>query len=195
MIVYRIFLLPAMLRWGASNEELEKTYPGDELVKYDYSNTVAVTVNAKPSDIWPWVAQMGLHKGGFYSYTWLENIFGCKLNNAEFINPAWQYPVKGEIEPVCASEEGKGGGWKISVVEKNHALVWTGVNNAQWMMGVYIDSIDLNKSRLVTRQRFKTPKFLSMSWWLEKIWFEWAHCVMQHGMINGIKDRAEKLKQ
>jgi hypothetical protein len=194
LLVYWLILLPNLLRWGATSEEYSKTLPGDELiVRREYKNTLAVTVHAKPSQIWPWIAQMGLHKGGFYSYTWLENLFGCKLRNADRIHAEWQHPQVGEIEPVCASQEGKPNtGWRLAIVQKNKALVWQGVGGAQWMLGIYIDSVDANTSRLITRQQFPYPKKWTMGWWLEKAWFEWAHCVMQRGMITGIKRRVER---
>jgi len=193
-VLYRLFLFPALLHWGATAEEYNKALPGDELLSHkDYKNTLAVTVHAPPSEIWPWIAQMGLHKGGFYSYTMLENLFGCNLHNANQIHAEWQKPQVGAIEPVCQSAEGKpNSGWQIVVAEERRALVWKGVNDAQWMVGVYIDSVDAHTSRLITRQQFEYPHAGSLNWWLEKLWFEWAHCIMQRGMINGIKERVEQ---
>jgi len=175
-------------------EEFNRSIPGDEWVQEkDYKNTLAATVKAPPSAIWPWIAQMGLYKGGLYTYTWLENIFGCKLHNTDRIHPEWQNPKEGEIEPVCQSQEGKpNSGWLVARVEQNKMLVWRGLNDAQWMMGIYIDSVDERTSRLITRQQFKDPETWTFAWWMEKLWFAWAHSVMQHGMINGIKERVEK---
>ena len=193
-LIYHFVLLPGMLRWGATEAEYRGTLPGDDLLQYqDYKNTLAVTIAATPSQIWPWVVQMGLHKGGFYSYTWLENTFGCKLVNADRIHPEWQHPAVGDIEPVCASQEGKpNAGWQIAVLQENRAMVWKGLGGAQWMMGIYIDSVDAHTCRLLTRQQFQFPKAGSADWLLEKLWFTWAHCIMQHGMITGIKKRVEQ---
>jgi hypothetical protein len=195
-IVYNFIILPRLLRWGATKEEFNRSLPGDEWVQQkDYKNTLAVTVNTPASAIWPWVAQMGLHKAGLYTYTWLENMFGCKLHNADRIHPEWQNPKAGEIEPVCKSQEGKpNSGWLVVYAEPNKMLVWRGMNDAQWMMGIYIDSIDDHTSRLITRQQFKSQAAWSKAWWIEKLWFEWAHSVMQHGMISGIKKRVENNK-
>ena len=194
IVIYKYLLFPALLSWGATAREYNKALPGDELLLHkDYKNTLAVTVQAPPSKLWPWIAQMGLHKAGFYSYTTLENLFGCNLHNADRIHAEWQRPQEGDIEPVCQSAEGKpNSGWQIAVVEERKALVWQGVNGAQWMMGVYIDSVNNNTSRLITRQQFQYPAKGSLNWWLEKLWFEWAHCIMQRGMITGIKERAEQ---
>jgi hypothetical protein len=195
LITYHFLVLPYLTSWGSTNAEYSRPLYGDNLIEHkDYKNNLAVTVHASPSKIWPWIAQMGLNKGGFYSYTWLENLFGCRLKNAEYIHKEWQQVQVGDFEPVCKSQEGKpNAGWRIAVVKEPKALVWQGINGAEWMMGIYIDSIDANTSRLITRQQFAYPKKWTMEWWLEKLWFEWAHCVMQRGMIKGIKVRAERL--
>lgn len=189
---HNILILPALLRIGDTNSEFNRDLPGDELVKSkDYKNTLSVSVRKAPSEIWPWVAQMGLHKAGFYSYTWLENIFGCQLRNADSILPEWQYPQVGYYEGVCEWAVDKNmPGWRIAVVEPRKSLVWNG-EQGEWMMGVYIDSVDAHTSRLITRMLYKSPGRFSFPWWLEKTWFEWAHCIMQRGMIQGIKKRAE----
>jgi hypothetical protein len=193
LVIYNKVLLPRLLHWGATKEECERMLPGDELIAHkEYRNTLAVTVHARPSQIWPWIAQMGLHKGGFYSYTWLENAFGCRLHNADEIHSEWQRPEVGYVEPVCASQEGKlNSGWRVAIVEPNKALVWQGVGGAEWIMGVYIDSINAHTSRLITRQQFPYPKRWSVDWWIEELWMSWAHCVMQRGMLSGIKTRVE----
>jgi hypothetical protein len=102
IIVYMSILRSFLMHWGSTKDERNKFYPGDSIViDPKTKTTIAVTINEPPSSIWPWVAQMGLNKGGFYSYTWLENIFGCKLHNADAIHPEWQNVNQGDIEPVC----------------------------------------------------------------------------------------------
>lgn len=193
IVVYNFLFLPRLLHWGATKEEFSRTLPGDDMIaNKDYRNTLAVTVNAPPSKIWPWVVQMGVHKAGFYSYTWMENMFGCKLHNADRIHPEWQDTKPGYYEGVCQAAEKKNmPGWIVTIVEPDKSFVWKG-KDAEWMMGVYIDSINANTSRIITRQQFKMPERWSFNWVIEKAWFNWAHCIMQRGMITGIKKRVEK---
>jgi hypothetical protein len=193
VICYTFFLRNFLMHWGSAQEERKKYYTGDSiLLKPGYENTLAVTINKPPSAIWPWVAQMGLNKGGFYSYTWLENIFGCKLYNADRIHPEWQNTQPGDYEPVCASaEKNNMKGWTIITVIPNKALVYKSSTDSSWTMGFYIDSVSKNKSRLVTRMRYVGPKHF-WSYITDKAWMEWAHCIMQKGSLNGIKKRAEK---
>ena len=69
------------LRWGATDQERELALPGDELIaKADLTATRAITVRAAAAEVWPWIAQLGQGRGGFYSYDILENLLGCGLS-------------------------------------------------------------------------------------------------------------------
>jgi hypothetical protein len=71
-------LRPWFLHWGATNEEIKKALPGDELCPEAASMaTRAVTIHAPAEEVWPWIAQIGQDRGGFYSYSWLENLVGA----------------------------------------------------------------------------------------------------------------------
>lgn len=84
--------------WGATDAEATSALPGDELVPAPRaSSTRAVTVGAPPAAVWPWLVQMGQGRGGLYSYTWLENLLGCDLHNADRIEPSLQHLVVGDI--------------------------------------------------------------------------------------------------
>lgn len=193
IVSYILFLRGFLMHWGSTDKEISEYYTGDSiLMQPDYENVLAVTINKPPSAIWPWIEQMGLNKGGFYSFTWLENIFGCKLSNADRLHPEWQSPQPGDHEPVCASAaKSNMNGWTILEVIPNKALVYRSSTDSSWMMGFYIDSASENSSRLITRMRYITPK----AFWqyiTDKVWMEWAHCIMQRGSLIGIKKRAEK---
>lgn len=63
------------LRWGATAQELAEPLPGDELITGpDLAATRAPTVRAAADRVWPWIAQLGQARGGFYSYDFLENL-------------------------------------------------------------------------------------------------------------------------
>ncbi len=85
-------------RWGAGRPAAARRYPGDELVPQPrWGWTHAVQVQAPAADVWPWVAQMGADRGGFYSYQWLENLIGCQVRNATEIHPEWAAREGGEL--------------------------------------------------------------------------------------------------
>jgi hypothetical protein len=121
--VYAIFIRPWHLRWGATNEELSKPLPGDELVPEPaIESTRAITVNAPVEEVWPWLAQIGQDRGGFYSYEWLENLAGCQMRNADRIHPEWQHRELGEtvfLHPAY--------GMRVASFEPGRAIVLEGV--------------------------------------------------------------------
>jgi hypothetical protein len=72
--IYMRFFRPWQLRWGATNEEVSKGMPGDQYVKDpDFNATRAITIEAQPEEIWPWLLQMGFQRAGFYSYDWIDS--------------------------------------------------------------------------------------------------------------------------
>ena len=79
------------LRWGATVQESGEPLPGDHLIADpDLTATRAITVGAPAGQVWPWIAQLGQGRGGFYSYDFLENLAGCDIYSADRIVPEWQ---------------------------------------------------------------------------------------------------------
>ncbi len=73
LIGYDTVVRPWMRCWGATEAERVKRLPGDEIVEdvmTDY--TRAVTIDAPPAAVWPWLVQIGDRRAGFYSYDWIE---------------------------------------------------------------------------------------------------------------------------
>src|SRR5829696_8726318 len=95
---YAFVIRPWHLRWGATGEEVDKPLPGDDLVpEPGIESTRAITVEAPAGKVWPWLAQVGQDRGGFYSYEWLENLAGAQMHNADRVHPEWQHRDVGEI--------------------------------------------------------------------------------------------------
>ena len=110
------------LRWGATDEEVEMALPGDDLIaRTDLTATRAVTVRAASSDVWPWIAQLGQGRGGFYSYDFLENLVGCDIHSADRIVPEWQ-----AIDAGATVKLHPDGGMIAAVVNPGQALVLRG---------------------------------------------------------------------
>jgi hypothetical protein len=95
--VYLQVIRPWQLRWGATDDEVRRPMPGDELVtRPTFNATRAVTVQAPPSLIWPWIVQIGFGKAGWYSYDLLDN-FGRP--SAKRIIPELQHLQPGDVVP------------------------------------------------------------------------------------------------
>jgi hypothetical protein len=95
--VYMLAVRPWHMRWGATDAEVAETLPGDELLPdAQVVSTRAITIQASAADAWPWIAQLGEGRGGFYSYTWVENLLGCRMQNADRVIPEFQDPHVGD---------------------------------------------------------------------------------------------------
>ncbi|MBN1119451.1 MAG: hypothetical protein JXJ17_00100 [Anaerolineae bacterium] len=82
---------PWMIRWGATDAEVDMALPGDDYVPgISMQTTKALTIDAAPDQVYPWLLQLGVDRGGMYSYTWIENLFGLHVTNVTEIVPAYQ---------------------------------------------------------------------------------------------------------
>jgi hypothetical protein len=95
--VYALLVRSRCLRWGATGQESGGPLPGDDLIADPgLTATRAITVCAPASGVWPWIAQLGQGRGGFYSYDFLENLAGCDVHSADRIVPEWQDVMAGD---------------------------------------------------------------------------------------------------
>jgi len=114
-------LRPWHVRWGATDDEVHARLAGDELVVPPAQQTTrAITIGAPPEQVWPWVVQIGADRGGFYSYDWLENLFGLGIHSADRIVPEWQTRA---VDDFVAANSAGTGGWYVMEVRPNDALV------------------------------------------------------------------------
>src|SRR6516225_5302929 len=116
---YVRFIRPWQLRWGATDEEVARAMPGDDVVKQPTFNaTRAVTIQARPEEIWPWLVQIGNKRAGWYTYDWLDNL---GIPSAERSIPELQHVAVGDLIPF--SLDGKQG-QKVKDFEANQWMLW-----------------------------------------------------------------------
>ncbi|MEY2424308.1 MAG: hypothetical protein QOI95_4375 [Acidimicrobiaceae bacterium] len=186
------FVRRRQLRWGATDAEVAADLPGDELLpRADRSTTRAVTINASPHDVWPWLAQMGQGRGGLYSYDLLENLIGCDIHSADQLVEEWQHVTVGDpfrLHPDIALD--------VVVVEPDHALVVRGgvpmgdvapPYDSTWAF--VLNELADGNTRLVTRERYAfTQRWASAI--VEPVLA--VSFVMTRKMLHGIRARAER---
>ena len=81
-----VILRRRQLEWGVTTDAARSTLPGDDLVgNADLVATRCIGVRATPDQVWPWIAQVGQGRGGFYTYDALENLVGCDIHSADRI--------------------------------------------------------------------------------------------------------------
>lgn len=179
-----------MNRWGATDTEVGGPHPGDAVVgKPFYCTTHAVTVEAPPSAVWPWLAQIGYQRGGLYSYDWLDQFLGyLDRPSAEEILPQFQDISAGDVIPL-----GSGPDWPVHTAIPNRALVLAPEAPGFVISWAFIlDHGDGGTTRLISRVRASTAAglltVLGMKVLLEPVAF-----LMERRMLLGIKERAERL--
>ena len=126
LAVYAARARPWHRRWGSTPAERVMLLPGDEFDEGGERTTRAITIDAPVDEVWPWVAQLGQDRGGFYSYEWLENLAGCRMRNADRIHPDWQHRDVGETVYLHPS-----GGLPVTLFEPGRALGLRGVGSAR----------------------------------------------------------------
>ncbi|HEX6535241.1 MAG TPA: hypothetical protein VF041_11620 [Gemmatimonadaceae bacterium] len=178
---------PRLERWGATNAEVAATLPGDARVpNAALVTTNAVTIRARPAEVWPWLAQMGWRRGGLYSYDWLDRLFGyLDRDSAEEVLPEFQHLQAGDTIPI-----GRGLSWPVLEVEPERALVLELVSGkVTWSFALV--PVGERSTRLITRSRCASPESLRER--LTYLAIEPPAFIMTRKMLLGIKRRAEAL--
>ncbi|HET7487015.1 MAG TPA: hypothetical protein VFJ85_03745 [Acidimicrobiales bacterium] len=121
LAAYGRVVKPRLERWGATDDEVAANLPGDELLAEPAAQvTRAITIEADPEDVWPWIVQLGADRAGFYSYDWMENLFGLGIHSADRVVESWQDLRVGEV---VFANRARSGGWYVVDVRPGEALV------------------------------------------------------------------------
>jgi len=184
-LFYLALFRPWQLRWGATDEEVKRSMPGDNIVgKPSFNATRAVTINAPAENIYPWIVQMGVNRAGWYSYDLLDNL---ARRSAESILPEHQDIQVGDLIPM--SPDGKAGLWVKDFRNNEWMLWWDKIGDNSWAWGIYSEGEA--RSRLVTRVRVKY-RWLSPAIIFNLI-IEFFDILMMRKCMLGIKRRAEAM--
>jgi len=95
---YLVFFRRQCLTWGARPDEVSGRLPGDEMLpRAGIVATRAITIDAPPAAVWPWLAQLGPSpRGGAYTYDWIENLLGLDMHSVDRVLPEYQRPQVGD---------------------------------------------------------------------------------------------------
>lgn len=186
----------AAMRWGAAPAETRATLPGDGLVPdADLTVTRAVTIQAPPQRVLPWLRQLGHGRGGFYTYDALENLMGLGIHSADAVHPEWQV---GEGDDVHLAE---GMPLRVAVLDEGTevpgggAVVLHGVDEPasgpmpfDFSWAFVVVPVPDGGSRLLVRERYgyHAPGVALM---VEAV--SWVSWLMTQRMLRGVRDRAE----
>lgn len=187
-------ITPQLSHWGASTAEAALRLPGDELAPQPQIHwTSAATINARPEQVWPWVAQLGDTRAGFYSYTFIEDRVGAitgasgyavDYQNADRIVAEWQNPAPGDgiIQDMLKVREVQPGQYLLADL--------INPNGGQWTWLWQLTPIDGGaRTRLIVRCLMQLPPEAANPVVISVM--NAGGFVMQQRMIRGLKIRAE----
>jgi hypothetical protein len=181
LAVYKFVARPWHSRWGATDKEVHRSMPGDELVPGAASTTRATTINASAEDVWPWLVQIGYGRAGWYSYDWIDNDGKPSADR-----------VVAEFQDLRIGDQilmAPGLGPKVKAIEPGRWIV-AGGDADSWCLALYSD--DRAGTRLVSRWRAKWPMSPATVFWIAVS--DPGAFIMERKMLKGIRHRAEAAK-
>jgi hypothetical protein len=201
VVAYDTMLRPWMQDWGATEEERVATLPGDDIIQDVMSHyTRAVTIDAPPEAVWPWLVQIGDRRAGFYSYDWIERfVFGGTVHYVERTHSATQ--IHPELQDVQVGDRINTGsigelaiGSPITVLEPNRAFVmgtWAFVLRPRPGGGtrLLVCERDAGWLRLAAPRRSGILRAIGSL--IDYVVAEPLHFAMVRKMMLGLKQRAE----
>lgn len=194
-----VVVRPWYLRWGATDAEVAAVLPGDEIIPNAASQqTRAITIHAPIDRVWPWVAQIGQDRGGFYSFDLLENLVGCEMPTTDGLRPdrqAWQLGDRMWMYP---PEKAGGVGFatlRVYIPERalGFATHMTGTpiqapEDGSWSF--VLEPVDATTTRFIARGRgIARHSLLGLAF--DQAIFEPIHFVMEQRMLIGLQQVAE----
>jgi hypothetical protein len=192
--LYSAVVRPWHLRWGTTDEEVDRQLPGDEIEPDSIViSTRAISIDAPAAAVWPWLVQIGQGRGGFYSYEKLENLFGSDIHNAERIVPELQLLEIGDEIRLAPYDTLPS--YQAVTLEPERALVLQVLDpqtkepgEGIWIF--FLDEQTDGTTRLIVRHRESAHPAL-----VDAIFatiFEPISFVMERGMMLGIRERVER---
>jgi hypothetical protein len=167
-------------------EEVDSALPGDDLlVDTDVITTRAVSIDAPPEAVWPWLAQMGPGRGGLYTYDWIENLLGLHVRSVDVILPQFLDVKVGDAQTLGKS----GPTLRVAICEESRALVLRS-DDGNWVWAFILQPEGAG-TRLLSRNRIATPGASNLMRWFFHYVMEPGSLVMERKMLLGIKYRAE----
>jgi len=184
IVIGVVFIKPYIFTWGATDQEISMSMPGDHLVPF-ISSTRSITINAPISDVWDWIIQLGADRGGFYSYWFIEKPLGYKYREinrveAEFKDMEVGRIIKASLDP------------SMSFIEYNFPVVAVDPGKSfvlkNW--GCFLlNEIDSTRTRLIVRTHGQS--LTSWKDYLDYFFIMPLHYLMERRMMAGIKSRSE----
>ena len=188
LAAYLLWARPYQLTWGATSEEISRAMPGDELAANPrFLATRAITIDAPPEQIWPWLIQMGYGRAGYYGYDILENAGSPRgIHSAEQILPEFQDFKVGDPVPISPAST-----MEFYAIQPDQYLIWRGFAGGTYGGFTWaLYPIDASHTRLVNRIRWShhwtQPGLLALD-----LFTEFTDHIAVREILQGVKGRVE----
>jgi hypothetical protein len=181
LVVYRTTIGPWQHRWNASDEEVTRAMPGDEILPTAPATTRAITIEAPAAQVWPWLVQIGFGRAGWYSYDWIDN--DGRPSAGSILDEFQELKVGDRILMI------PGMGPEVLAIEPGRYLLCGDAEDGVWCLALYPDA-DGRRTRLVSRWRAGWPFTPATAFWL--LIADPGAFIMERKMLKGIKERAER---
>lgn len=190
------FMRHARSHWGLDEETAGRAYPGDAFIPEPrWSWTHGIEIDVPVDEVWPWVAQLGADRGGFYSYQWLENLAGCDIHNAESLHSEWltvgkHLSLAPGMPPLPIVDHVPGRYFLV------HGRPTAGEREAGTSVEVtwlfWVEPLSATRSRVISRYRCATSDDVATRLRFGPLFIEPIGFAMDRRMLLGIKRRAEQ---
>jgi|SRR5208283_1002314 len=180
----------ASLQVCATSAERARTLAGDNLIPQPIGSVHhAITIRRPPSDVWPWLAQMGSGRAGWYSYDFIDN---GGHHSSERILPDLQSISVGSVFPALPGVKDV---FVVAQCEPEHSLVlsWRLPNGKyQTTWAFVLEQPQPGQTRLIVRGRVAAGyRPYGLPQWLAMPLGSVAHFIMQRKQLLNIARRAE----
>ena len=186
---------------GTTRQERHRELPGDELMPGPMAVTThAITIGAPPERIWPWLVQMGWHRGAWYTAQWVDRLlFPANAPSADRLIPQFQHIKAGDRIP--DGPPGSGCEFTVARLAPNRDLVLRSREHlppqwkrygawVDWTWAFILDDLGDGKTRFIIRSRGRAgPWWVAAAYLLAVIP---ADFVMSRQMLRGVMARAER---
>jgi hypothetical protein len=187
--------------YGSTAAERRTPLPGDDIVPRPTVVTDhGIDIDAPPECVWPWLLQMGWHRGGWYTARWVDRLlFPANEPSADVVVPALQDITVGSFIPDGPPETECG--LIVERLDPYTALVlhstthlpmsWRDRAALDWSWAFVLSPLAGGRTRFVFRSRWTTAP-----WWLTiggRLGVVPADFLMSRDMLRGVKERAEEL--
>lgn len=184
VIVYLLAIRPWHIRWGATDEEVSRSMPGDGLISNATLNTTrAITIQAPPERVWPWLIQMGPGRAGWYSYDRIDN--GGRPSADRIIAELQVRLQPGEKLSALADERA----FRVMLIEENSYLVLGPQVSWAFELHRQADGSTRLVERLRARYDWRSARGIAMALMLDI-----GDFIMMRKQLLNLKARVEKTR-